>query len=185
MISNIERHTLNKYNKNKINREKEINRKKINKEKGISKFKSKINKNNNTNNDLELEQDIQIPIYYNNSKFKLQIQKSTIECAGLGVFTLEPIPAKVCIGKYEGVKRSHNKTGNYYLEINYKVGIDAESYPRCYMAMINDVFNTENIINCEFLVDEINKIVEIWSIKNIDADSELFISYGDCYWIEN
>jgi hypothetical protein len=49
--------------------------------------------------------------------------------------------------------------------------------------MINDAFNTENKINCEFVIDEIKEIVEIWSIKNISTESELFISYGSDYWI--
>jgi hypothetical protein len=177
-MTNIERHTRNKYELNKINKGKETNRKKINKEKFLIK-KSNIKKNTS----IDLEDEPPVPSYYNNSLYQLEIKKSTIECAGLGVFASEFIPAKVCIGKYEGVKKRHNKTGEYYFEINYKVGIDAISYPRCYMAMINDAFNTENTINCEFVIDEIKEIVEIWSIKNISTESELFISYGRDYWI--
>ena len=193
MIPNIDRHIQNKYEKNKINREKEKNRKKVNQEKSQTKFKEKCNKNNYIKNDIhaklesELEPDTYIPIpsYYNNSKYILEIKKSTIECAGLGVFTLEIIPAKKCIGQYEGVKKSHNKTGDYYFEINNKVGIDAINYPRCYMAMINDSYKTENKINCEFRINEIKEMVEIWSIENIDVGSELFISYGNDYWSDN
>lgn len=185
MISNIEKHMQNKYEINKINREKELYRKKINKDKSITKFKGKIKKYNYAHANLDNEQDIETPSYYNNSNFQLQIQKSTIEGAGLGVFTLEVIPANVYIGKYEGVKRRHNKTGDYYFEINYKVGIDAVTYPRCYMAMINDAYKTENKLNCEFVIDVINEIVEIWSICNIEIGSELFISYGSDYWIDD
>ena len=52
------------------------------------------------------------------------------------------------------------------------------------MAMINDAYKTENKVNCEFIINEINEIVEIWSIDNINIGSELFISYGNDYWID-
>jgi hypothetical protein len=196
MIPNIDRHIQNKYEINKINREKEKNRKKINQEKSQTKFRDKCKKNINIKTqsktepetepdpEPEPEPDTIIPSYYNNSIFNLEINKSTIESAGLGVFALELIPAKKCIGKYEGVKKTHNKTGDYYFEINNKVGIDAINYPRCYMAMINDSYKTENKINCEFRINEIKEMVEIWSIENIDVGSELFISYGNDYWID-
>jgi hypothetical protein len=191
MIPNIDRHIQNKYEKNKINREKEKNRKKINQEKSQNKFKEKCNKNNyvhdciQQNTEQNTHLDSVIPSYYNNSKYILEIKKSTIECAGLGVFTLEIIPAKKCVGQYLGVKKTHNKTGDYYFEINNKVGIDAINYPRCYMAMINDAYKTENKINCEFRINEIKELVEIWSIGTIDIGNELFISYGNDYWFHD
>jgi hypothetical protein len=195
MIPNIDRHIQNKYEKNKINREKEKNRKKINQEKSQNKFKEKCNKNNyvhdciqsqtQLNTEQNTETDSVFPSYYNNSKYILEIKKSTIECAGLGVFALEIIPTKKCIGQYLGVKKTHNKTGDYYFEINNKVGIDAINYPRCYMAMINDAYKTENKINCEFRINEIKELVEIWSIGTIDIGSELFISYGNDYWLHD
>ena len=126
--------------------------------------------------------DFVTPEYYNNSKFDLEINKSTIEKAGLGVFALEYIPPKTYIGRYEGKKITRNKTGFYYFEINNKVGMDAGGSPRGYMAMINDSYNTTNTLNCEFIVDENKQIVEIWSITDIKVGCELFVSYGECYW---
>ena len=149
--------------------------------------KNKINnkkfKKNNTN--ITLDQETPIPSYYNNSKIELELKKSIIDCAGFGVFALEFIPCQTLIANYEGKKTRVNKTGEYYIEINHKIGIDAITYPRCYMAMINDVHKTTNKINCKFLIDENKKIVEIWSIHNIDIGDELFISYGNDYWSDN
>jgi hypothetical protein len=120
--------------------------------------------------------------YYNNSKYNLVLKESTIKNAGLGVFTLEKILSKEFVGYYDGIKKTRKKSGLYYFEINNKIGIDAEKYPRCYMAMINDIYNTNNKVNCEFILDEKKQLVEIWSIIDIDENSELFISYGNDYW---
>ena len=143
------------------------------------KFVIKIQKN------IYKEQDIEssvIPEYYNNSKFNLQVKNSTIQNAGLGVFTLEKIPARTYIGNYEG-KKSRNKTGIYFFELNDKMGIDAIDFPRCYTAMINDSYKSENKLNCEFIVNENEFTVEIHSIDDIEIGNELFVSYGDSYWI--
>ena len=49
--------------------------------------------------------------------------------------------------------------------------------------MINDVYKTNKIINCEFLLNEEEKRIEIWSgDKLINEGDELFASYGDKYW---
>jgi hypothetical protein len=55
------------------------------------------------------------------------------------------------------------------------------------MAMINDTYKTNYNYNCEFIINEsnsdYNKKVEIWSISDININEELFIDYGDNYWI--
>ena len=123
------------------------------------------------------------PEYYHNSKFDLQINKSQIKEAGLGVFTNDFIPNNTFIDFYKGNKCYGLKGGSYFFCINNIIGIDAQAYPRCYMAMLNDVYNTNNIVNCEFIIDEDKKTIEIWSCLDIEPKSELFISYGDSYWI--
>lgn len=120
--------------------------------------------------------------YYHNSKFDLEIKKSNILAAGFGVFTNEFIPANTFIDFYKGNTCSGLKGGLYFFSLNNVLGIDAQSYPRCYMAMINDSYNSDFTINCEFIINEKDKKVEIWSCKNIEENSELFISYGDSYW---
>jgi SET domain-containing protein len=125
--------------------------------------------------------------YYNNSQYKLKIDISTIKNAGNGVFALEPIAKNKFIGYYEGDVIFHIQCGSYYISINDDCGINAVCYPRCYMAMINDTYRTDYKYNCEFVINEnnsdYNKKVEIWSISDININDELFIDYGNNYWI--
>ena len=125
--------------------------------------------------------------YYNNSQYKLKLDISTIKNAGDGVFALEPIAKNKFIGYYEGDVIFHIHCGSYYMSINDEHGINAVCYPRCYMAMINDTYKTDYKFYCEFIINEnnsdYNKKVEIWSISDININDELFISYGNDYWI--
>jgi SET domain-containing protein len=125
--------------------------------------------------------------YYNNSQYKLKIDISTIKNAGNGVFALEPIAKNKFIGYYEGDVIFHIHCGSYYISINDDCGINAICFPRCYMAMINDTYRTDYKYNCEFVINEnnsdYNKKVEIWSISDININDELFIDYGNNYWI--
>jgi len=121
------------------------------------------------------------PSYYHNSEYSLEIRDSTIKEAGLGVFAKAPIPAGTFIDEYKGdyFKRP---TSRYYIAITDDLGIDAGSYPRCYMGMLNDVIGSRNEYNCEFLVNVEEKRVRVWSTREILAGEELFISYGNEYW---
>ena len=140
--------------------------------------------------------------YYNNSQYKLKLDISTIKNAGIGVFALEPIAKNKFIGYYEGDVIFHIHCGSYYMSISDECGINAVCYPRCYMAMINDTYKTdfvlyemnENVLtyendneNLNLIINEnnsdYNKKVEIWSISDININDELFISYGNDYWI--
>ena len=128
------------------------------------------------------------PSYYNNSQYKLKIDISTIKNAGDGVFALESIAKNKFIGYYEGDVIFHIHCGSYYISIDDEhCGINAICFPRCYMAMINDTYNTNYKYNCEFIINEnnsdYNKKVEIWSISDININDELFVSYGNDYWI--
>jgi len=119
-----------------------------------------------------------IPSFYHNSIYQLEISKSTISNAGLGTFTKENIPINTFIDFYSGDLFSI-PTSKYYFSIDDTIGIDAGLYPRCYMAMINDGF-TKN--NCEFKVDKKDKIISVWTTRHINAEEELFASYGEEYW---
>ena len=120
-----------------------------------------------------------VPSYYHTSPYTLDIRKSTITNAGLGVFTVKDIPAGAYIDMYTGDLLSI-ATSLYYFQIDDGIGIDAGSYPRCYMAMLNDGFEKNN---CEFRVDDETRQVSVWSIRDVMAGEELFVSYGDDYWI--
>lgn len=117
--------------------------------------------------------------YFNNSDFKLRIDKSSIPNAGLGVFTCEFIPKGSILGEYVG--SSVDSDGDYtYVKSNGKV-IDACSYPRCYVAMLNDSIGSMYFYNCKFVEDS-GKVFAI-STENIPEGNELFVSYGKDYWL--
>ncbi len=120
------------------------------------------------------------PSYYHNSIYDLTIKDSLIPNAGLGVFTNSYIPAKSFIDEYTGSYHTRNTISGYFFAIHDDLGIDAREYPRCYMAMINDSYNSNYKNNCEFVVK--NNRVEIWSLTDIPIHSELYISYGSDYF---
>jgi len=118
--------------------------------------------------------------YYHNSKFNLKICNSNIKNGGKGVFTQETIQPNTFIDYYTGDLMYEIKCGTYYVEIDDTCGINAICFPRCYMAMINDAYNTDYINNCEIRINK--NVIEIWSIEYIKENEELFLSYGNQYW---
>jgi len=120
--------------------------------------------------------------YYHNSKYNLEIKQSNILGAGKGVFTNECINSNTFIDEYTGNIMKHICCGSYFILLRDGYGIDAQEYPRCYMAMINDIKNSKFEYNCKLIIDNVNDLVEVWSIKNIEAGEELFLDYGDSYW---
>jgi hypothetical protein len=74
--------------------------------------------------------------FYHNSVYKLKIAASQIQDAGLGVYTLEDIPAGACIDEYCGEKQDFG--GRYALYIKKHYFINADVWTRPYMAVIND-----------------------------------------------
>ena len=138
---------------------------------------------------------------YHNSAFDLYIKDSQLYQSGKGVFTRDFIPAKTFIDFYQGNLIQFIKGGTYYYQINDEWGIDGFGPPRCYMAMLNDAdYKATKFVgkgkkkkqisildeftnNCEFVSDEDNLTVSIYSITDIEPESELFISYGDSYWL--
>lgn len=124
------------------------------------------------------------PIYNYNSEFNLEIKKSNIKDSGLGVFNKSQydILPNTFLGNYTGELKSNKTivTSTYCVELKSENYIDAYEYPRCIFAMINDSRFSVFDYNCEFRVFEDH--VEIWSIKNIKCNYELFIDYGKEFW---
>ena len=121
--------------------------------------------------------------YYHTSKYKLQLDVSTILNAGKGVFTDECIITNTFIDYYYGDEISYIGTGAYFVGFEDGgriLGIDALSFPRCYMAMVNDSYKTSFYNNCR--LDVVDDKIEIWSIVDICSGQELFMSYGSHYW---
>jgi hypothetical protein len=123
------------------------------------------------------------PEFYHTSKFSLTIAPSQIPNAGQGVFTNEHIPSDTIIDEYYGdVHHIGYASSRYFLEVTPTCGIDAFNFPRCYMAMINDTHGTTHQVNCDFVIDRDAKRALIKSIRDVPANTELYISYGDDYW---
>ena len=124
--------------------------------------------------------------FYNDSNYNLSILPSMILNAGRGVYTAEMIPENSYIGKYCGQRQYYMNCGSYFVKFLDKPGgIDAITFPRCYMAMINDSYGSLFKNNCKMveIVDETGEpSIEIWSINTIHPGEELFMSYGGDYW---
>jgi len=121
--------------------------------------------------------------YYHTSKYTLRIYISTILYGGKGVFTDEFIDSNTFIDYYYGDEISYIGTGEYFVGFedgSRILGIDALSFPRCYMAMVNDAHQTHFNNNCR--LDIVNEQIEIWSIVDIYPNQELLMSYGANYW---
>jgi len=133
---------------------------------------------------------------YHRSNYELYIKQSNIKSAGLGVFTRDIIQTNSYIDSYYGeIIEAKFYGSEYFYRIDDYYGIDAKYTPRCYMAMLNDAsykptskrklkkFVNHNFTNnCKFVVDVINKRIDIFSTRIINSDEELFISYGEEYW---
>jgi hypothetical protein len=133
--------------------------------------------------------------YYHKSLFDLFISTSNIKNSGLGVFTKDFIPSHRKIDEYYGEYTTCLPGGEYFFRIDEEGGINAIDLPRCYMGMLNDAayrpkskrglrkFTEHSFINnCYFKSNIDTKIVEVYSLVDIEPFSELFISYGKDYW---
>ena len=123
------------------------------------------------------------PEYIYNANFKLEIKQSSIDCGGNGVFTLEPIKKNTVIGEYIGDIREPGHAydfGRYCVETKSGKLIDGFLYPRTIMAMINDSYGSKFTNNCKLQIYELK--AEIISTRDIEANEELFLDYGDSYW---
>lgn len=132
--------------------------------------------------------------YYNNTTVALIVRPSNIKNAGLGLFTLESIDSNKLIGYYEGTLKSNsNYISDYSFELSSRYFIDADTNPRCNIAMVNDAYNSPYKYNCEFrmIYYDHNKKklpvkdrkIALYSICEIDQHDELFANYGSEYWI--
>ena len=111
--------------------------------------------------------------FFNGTAFGQTVNTKT------GVYTLDFIPNHSFIDYYIGDFCKY-PLSKYFIEIDHNFGIDAGQFPRCYMAMINDSYQTTYTNACEFLIE--NKTVSVYSIRDIQPGEELFISYGDQSW---
>jgi hypothetical protein len=132
--------------------------------------------------------------YINTTNFDLEIRPSLIKNAGFGIFTNQDLKKNILIGYYTGDKKNKNDTiSDYSFEISKTLFIDAEKYPRSYIAMINDSYNSQFENNCEFRLVyydknykrlKINDMkIVLYTIKDINKNEELFAAYSPSYWL--
>jgi SET domain-containing protein len=142
-------------------------------------------------------------IYFNNTKYNLIIKQSNIDYAGLGLFLdihAEPILKNVFLGYYFGYWNYDNKKqSNCSYYINKRICIDVNMENRPYTSIMNDAYRTDftNNIISKIAVDEnvlkniskkncdkydSNKIIKLYTTKDILPGMELFFDYGENYW---
>lgn len=133
-------------------------------------------------------------IFWNNTKYILNVEESKIPKSGNGIFSYQIIPKETLIGYYEGEIKEDDSScvGDYSFSLSKKIYIDARSFPRSYIAMINDSHGSEFKNNCEFrmqLTDDNGKKLKakerkitLWSIRKINIGEELYADYGEDYW---
>ena len=124
--------------------------------------------------------------YIYNTDYDLAIKDSKIKNGGLGLFSNQDIDMNTNLGEYIGeTKKTGAFTcGIYAFNLNNDIIIDAYEYPRTIFAMINDCRFSDFEYNCEFkpMPKDYPERVEIWAIKKISKDDELYCDYGDDYW---
>lgn len=135
------------------------------------------------------------PLYWNNTKLILNVEPSNIPNAGNGIFTYQPIKKESLIGYYDGVLKKDDGScvGDYSFSLNKSWYVDARTFPRAYIAMINDAHGSKFKNNCEFRLEIEDPVtgkrrkpherkVTLWALKNIKPGEELFADYGADYW---
>ncbi|WP_153799230.1 SET domain-containing protein [Foetidibacter luteolus] len=121
---------------------------------------------------------------------QLVVKKSTLPNAGKGLFTREFIPKGTRIVEYTGTVTTwkeveHNDGANGYIfYVSSKYVINAAPHKEALARYANDArgfSRAEGKLNNACYEKDGNKVY-IKSTKNIEAGSEIFVSYGKEYW---
>lgn len=121
----------------------------------------------------------------------LEVKKSTIENAGLGLFTKIDIAKGTTIIEYKGkvttwedADKMHGDNP-YLFCVNKNHTIDGSKDPKSLAKYVNDAKGLTQIKglknNCEYVIYEKNRVF-IDAKRDIPAGSELFVGYGKDYW---
>jgi uncharacterized protein len=98
---------------------------------------------------------------------------------GLGLFTLEAIPAGKRVIEYKGpivtAEEVNRRRGRYFFEIDDNYAVDGSS-----RANVARYINHACRPNAEAFV--VGKRIWIWSKRNIKAGEELTLDYGKAYF---
>lgn len=122
----------------------------------------------------------------------LKIKKSTLPNAGKGLFTTEPIKKGKIVCEYEGERitwaeatvRNDKNKGGYVFYITKNNCIDAFAFKKTFGRFANDAAGIGRIkgFRNNSTYDIVRNKVFIRATRNIEAGSEIFVSYGRAYW---
>jgi len=123
----------------------------------------------------------------------LVVKKSQIPEAGKGVFTNVDIEKEHVITEFSGEKISHTigaarfimKQSHSILYLNKTYSLDSLTDPACIATYINDAKGINRIPylrNNTMLVSVAGRLFVV-AKRNIKKGEELFMSYGENYWI--
>lgn len=121
-------------------------------------------------------------------RWGLRVGPSSIPNAGLGLYTTRKRHAHEFICNYNGElltaeqmnqRYSADELAEFAVQISKNKFLDARD-KRSAASFMNDALNSGFINNVKFVATKKNAAV--FSIVDIPADSELFISYGTEYW---
>jgi SET domain-containing protein len=120
---------------------------------------------------------------------ELEVKKSTLPGAGLGLFTKSNISKGSRIVEYKGRRTTWKEVENdykngYIYTIDPQHVIDAKTYRKALARYANDAQGMvrKNGIknNARYVVDGLKVYIE--AVKDVSAGSEIFVSYGKEYW---
>jgi uncharacterized protein len=121
---------------------------------------------------------------------QLEVKESTIPGSGKGLFAKQFIAKGTRIIEYKGRITTWKKVqqspvfNGYVYYINRNRVIDAMNYKKAFARFANDAKGTTKIKglknNCTYEVEG-NKVF-ITALRDIDAGSEILVSYGKDYW---
>ncbi len=122
---------------------------------------------------------------YNESNF--EIKKSSIPKSGKGLFSKTQIKKGETIGSYIGrymndkeFNSGKHENNHYILYVCKDCYIDAEDLKKSnYTRFINHSLKP----NCKFVVSTRHKTARVEALRNIKAGEELFLNYGEDFWV--
>lgn len=130
-----------------------------------------------------------LPLFHDGPHFpELLVRPSQIQNAGLGLYTNESLLSGQTIAYYSGHRHDYLsqkkiKDKRYLLQLGCSDRfVDPEPCLDVKARYINDPIN-ENVINVEFVPDSDNWRANIRCTRDIRKNEELFISYGEKYWM--
>ncbi|MDQ3049733.1 MAG: SET domain-containing protein-lysine N-methyltransferase [Bacteroidota bacterium] len=122
----------------------------------------------------------------------LKVKKSSLPGAGKGLFTPSDIKKGQIVCEYEGeritwkqaIERNDENKGGYVFFINNNNCIDAFHYKDTFGRFANDAAGVGRIdgFRNNSTYDIVKNKVFIRATRNIEAGSEIFVSYGRAYW---